>query len=89
MLIFSSEPRLLGSGNINVISAKYTGKKYDVYNTVACGDYLLAGFLSGFGTESLHIALKNAIISATAKAFGLTEKLTWKEVNSQLRVQID
>jgi 1-phosphofructokinase len=113
MLLFRSEPRLLGSGNVVAISAKYTGKKYDVCNTVACGDYLLAGFLSVTagknGTGSLTAAqeqaeakclsqfflneqlcasaLESAIKSATAKAFGLNEKLTWPQINLRFNVQ--
>jgi 1-phosphofructokinase family hexose kinase len=101
-------PAITMAGSVLAISVKYTGRKYDVCNTVACGDYLLAGFISALagknggknGTGSLTAAkaeakclsrffpneqlcasaLSSAIKSATAKAFGLNNKLSWAEV---------
>ncbi|HAL44478.1 MAG: hypothetical protein A2Y12_00815 [Planctomycetes bacterium GWF2_42_9] len=77
-----------------IIFAKYTGKKYDVCNTVACGDYLLAGFLNVIATESQPIeqlcasALESAIKSATAKAFDINKKLTWSQAERKIKVEI-
>ena len=96
-----SEPRPLGSGNqkdVIAISAKYTGKKYDVLNTVACGDYLLAGFIKSYlaprpaggfvnSLDNLRNALETGIKSATAKAFGLNDNLSWFKVKNNLRVK--
>ncbi|MCE5339611.1 MAG: PfkB family carbohydrate kinase [Planctomycetaceae bacterium] len=75
--------------NEYILSAKYVGKKYDVCNTVACGDYLLAGFISCFcpRIDCAKRALEYGIKSATAKAFGLSKKLDWKKINSMLNVQ--
>ncbi len=88
------------SKNICAISAKYTGKKHDVYNTVACGDYLLAGFISVIArseatrqsqpAEQLCAsALESAIKSATAKAFGINENLSWKQTQQKIKVNFE
>lgn len=97
-------PAITMAGSVVAISAKYTGKKYPVYNTVACGDYLLAGFLfviarsSGktrttrqsltFEKDLLSSALRSAIISATAKAFGLNEKISWNRILKKIKAEI-
>lgn len=73
-----------------VLSAKYTGKKYPVYNTVACGDYLLAGFISCFcpRIDCAKRALEYGIKAATAKAFALNEKLSFRQVEQKLKISI-
>jgi 1-phosphofructokinase family hexose kinase len=54
-----------------ILSARYAGRKYAVYNTVGCGDFLLAGFIGGFcETGNVRKALERGIKAATAKAFG-------------------
>lgn len=56
-----------------ILSARYTGKKYNVYNTVGCGDFLLAGFVGKLvKAGNLKTALKKGLDAATAKAFGKT-----------------
>ena len=58
-------------GRDTVLSARYTGRKHDVYNTVGCGDFLLAGFIGELGkTGNLKKALEKGLKAATAKAFG-------------------
>jgi len=76
--------------DIIVISAKYIGKKYDVYNTVGCGDYLLAGFIAHFCPciDNAKRALEMGVKVATAKAFGLNEKLTWSKVEKKINIKI-
>jgi 1-phosphofructokinase family hexose kinase len=54
-----------------IISTEYCGKKYDVCNTVGCGDYLLAGFITGLcKTGDLKVALQTAVNNASMRAFG-------------------
>jgi fructose-1-phosphate kinase PfkB-like protein len=118
ILVSRGEEGAMLISNEFVISAKYTGKKQDVCNTVACGDYLLAGFLGVIAniplsfqstssrviarspneiwttkqsqpTEQLFAsALSSAIKSATAKAFGLNEKLSWKQTQRKIKVNL-
>jgi fructose-1-phosphate kinase PfkB-like protein len=73
-----------------VLSAKYIGKKYDVYNTVGCGDYLLAGFISRFCPciDNCIRALKDGVQAATAKAFGLNETLSWQQIQKKINIKI-
>ena len=60
-----------------------------VITTVGCGDYLLAGFLSGMTEkQNLETALRNALQAATAKAWGWTESMSWSQVTSKIRVNI-
>jgi len=59
-----------------------------VLSSVGCGDYLLAGFLKGLKDGSgTKAALKTSIKVATAKAWGWTEKMSWPEVQSSIKVQ--
>lgn len=54
-----------------VLSAQYTGGRHDVYNTVGCGDFLLAGFISELSrTGNPKKAIEKGLKAATAKAFG-------------------
>lgn len=81
-----------------ILCAGYTGRRYDVCNTVACGDYLLAGFLSVIAAAAGRVcvndrrlcmsALDCALKSATAKAFDLNKKFTWRQVRRKLKTQI-
>jgi len=60
-----------------------------VLSTVGCGDYLLAGFLKGLkGKSDVAFALKTAIKVATAKAWGWTEKMVWKDAVKRIEVSL-
>jgi len=60
-----------------------------VLSTVGCGDYLLAGFLKGLKDKSeAGFALTTAIKVATARAWGWTDKMSWLNVRSKIKVQI-
>ena len=96
-LIFNSGTQSSDCSNIRTISAKYIGHKHPVYNTVACGDYLLAGFLSVVASQAKQFlyseqicasALRIAVVSATAKAFCMNETLSWRQAMEKLKVQL-
>jgi 1-phosphofructokinase family hexose kinase len=71
----------------SVFEAQCTQKRTAV-TTVACGDYLLAGFLAGFTkTGDMRFALETAIKSATARAWGLT-KQNWSKIKTQIKVKL-
>jgi len=58
----------------------------EVLSTVGCGDYLLAGFLSGMVRGGdVKTALERAIKVATARAMGWTEDRKWMDVQSGVR----
>jgi 1-phosphofructokinase family hexose kinase len=60
-----------------------------VLSTVGCGDYLLGGFLKGLKDKSdAGSALGTAIKVATAKAWGWTDKMSWPDVQSKIKVQV-
>ncbi len=60
-----------------------------VLSTVGCGDYLLAGFLKALGDKSvMHSALKTATSVATAKAWGWTDKMSWRDAQAGTKLQI-
>jgi len=60
-----------------------------VLSTVGCGDYLLGGFLKGLKDKSdAGSALGTAIKVATAKAWGWTDKMSWLDVQSKIKVQV-
>ena len=72
-----------------VMVGKATPVKGDVINTVGCGDYLLAGFLSGMNEKNeLSFALERAIKLATVKALGWTEKKSWADASDKIDVVI-
>lgn len=57
-------------------------------STVACGDYLLAGFLAARQEDhDLPTALEKGIKVATARALGLTETSTWAETSNKFSVK--
>ncbi len=60
-----------------------------VLSTVGCGDYLLGGFLKGLKDKSdAGSALQTAIKAATARAWGWTDKMSWPNVQSKIKVQV-
>jgi len=60
-----------------------------VLSTVGCGDYLLAGFLKGLKDKfDGGSALETAIKVATARAWGWTDKMSWLEARSKIKVQV-
>ncbi len=63
--------------------------RVEIFSTVGCGDFLLAGFLkalkNGFSSDA---ALETAIKVATARAWGWTEKMIWLDVKSRIHVRI-
>jgi 1-phosphofructokinase family hexose kinase len=62
----------------------------EVFSTVGCGDFLLAGFLKALNDGSdMSVTLETAIKVATARAWGRTEKMDWTNVQSKIRVQVE
>jgi fructose-1-phosphate kinase PfkB-like protein len=73
-----------------------------VLSTVGCGDFLLAGFLKGLNPvrskssasngvkdkSDAGSALGTAIKVATARAWGWTDKMSWPDVQSKIKVQV-
>jgi 1-phosphofructokinase len=61
----------------------------EVFSTVGCGDFLLAGFLKALNDGSgMSAALESAIKVATARAWGRTEKTSWTNVQKEIQVQV-
>jgi len=58
-----------------------------VISTVACGDYLLAGFLNAIeqGQET-EVALRWGLQAATAKCRGWTEHNSWSQMNRKISI---
>jgi 1-phosphofructokinase len=84
--------RLLDKVEIVLISRGAQGRntgRAEVFSTVGCGDFLLAGFLKAFNDGSgMSAALETAIKVATARAWGWTEKTSWANVQSKTQVQV-
>ncbi len=73
-----------------------------VLSTVGCGDYLLGGFLKCLNPVRSKLSASNgvkdksdagsalgtAIKVATAKAWGWTDKMSWLDVQSKIKVQV-
>jgi 1-phosphofructokinase family hexose kinase len=71
------------------LQGQVTGGSGKAVGTVGCGDYLLAGLLAGMQeTNDLESALAKAIRLATAKAYGLTEKMSWADVESRIEASV-
>jgi len=63
-------------------------RERNVLNTVACGDYFLAGFLAGFcQSRSIPKSLEVAVKAGTIKAWGL-EHQQWSQVNQHAIIEI-
>ena len=68
----------------------------EIFSTVGCGDFLLAGFLKALEDDSVRSprdgtdsALKTAIKVATAKAWGWPEKKTSPQAMKEIKVAIE
>jgi len=68
------------------VGCRLTSAENTVVNTVACGDYLLAGFLAD-DTSDLSARLQNAVAVATARAWGLTETIDWPTAKQQIELE--
>ena len=65
-------------------SCKQKGK---VLSTVACGDFLLAGFLKGVkGGADTGYSLEMGLKAATARACGIAEVKSWVQVKREVRI---
>ena len=71
-----------------VLAGEYAGEKFDASNTVACGDFLLAGFLAGMKEKNdLAFALEKGIKAATGRAMGICDTVAWSK--AQMDIEID
>ncbi len=70
-------------------NAKVRNDKYTIVNTVAAGDYLLAGYLHDIKNAALPDRLQNAVTAASARVFGLTESHSFEQVKKILKVDIE
>ncbi len=69
--------------------AKITAPRKKVLSTVACGDYLLAGFLKGYlAGQKNPLPLEPAVQAATLRAWHLTDQPDWAERLEQIKVCI-
>jgi 1-phosphofructokinase len=60
-----------------------------VLSTVGCGDYLLAGFLTGLGEgHDPPAALARGLKAATAHAWGWTERESWARADKEVAVAV-
>ena len=71
------------------LTARCRNQRRKVHCTVGCGDALLAGFLHGLASgNSRRLALRTAVQVATAKAWGLTDSLTWSQARKSIKVDV-
>ena len=67
--------------------AAWSKTQGEALSTVGCGDHLLAGFLAGFAEQGEpHTALTRGVKVASARAWGLTETRTWRQVEKEIPV---
>jgi len=72
-----------------VFRARCLNRYRKVHCTVGCGDALLAGFLHGLvAGSSKKSALRIALQVATAKAWDLTDSLTWNQAKKNIKVDV-
>jgi 1-phosphofructokinase family hexose kinase len=72
-----------------VFRARCLNRQKKVHSTVGCGDALLAGFLHGLVSgSSKKLALRTALQAATAKAWDLTDSLTWNQARKSIKVDV-
>ena len=59
----------------------------NVISTVACGDYLLAGFLNGLVRgQNMEAALRCGLQAATARCWGWTERYRWSRTRRDIPI---
>lgn len=68
----------------------FVGDKREVFSTVGCGDYLLAGFLKGLkDSGKIDSALKTAIQASASRAWKLDERQSWKYAQRNVNVIVE
>lgn len=66
-----------------------TGRR-EVFSTVGCGDYLLAGFLAGLGeTNDPLTGLARGLKAATARAWGWADVRAWADIDKEVAVAVE
>jgi len=76
-------------GRLATKQSKLAPKQGSPGSTVGCGDYLLAGFIGEYiRRQDFADSLKAAIIAGTARAWGLDEKYSWKQLRKIIRVEV-
>ena len=69
-------------------NAKCVSTDGHMKTTVGCGDWLLAGFLTGLAEgQDLQNALEKAIIAATAKCWGMETEKDFPQVQKKLKIK--
>ena len=72
----------------NIVQACSAGDEIEIHNTVACGDFLLAGFLSILHKQDMTAALEIGIKVASARAAGWTENTNYRDIENNIKVKI-
>ena len=72
----------------NAFECKVKTTKYKAVNTVSCGDYLLAGVVAQLGHGDISQALAAGVKVASAKVWGLTEKMDWTQANEIIEAKV-